>query len=284
MSGYNLIMAKRKSFLGLKFTYDAPATLSLAVICILLFAVRFLLADNQLFSLLLSSPTAAGGTSPFAASSFLSYIKLFLYVFGENNNQILVCNVIFILLLGPSMEERYGTVVIGIMMLVTSLFAGVLNACFCKYPLTGCSAIVFMMIFLNSFMSLSKKKIPFSFVLVFVLYILKEYFDKSAAGRSNDYIVIIINIAGGLCGSLFAFLTSPKARTAKKAECADATVEADSGKTGGFFRKGGLLNRANEYAEGKKTSFFKRKSAKSDSNNSDATVEETVVGTLHFDD
>ena len=69
-----------------------------------------------------------------------------------------------------------------------------------------------MLIFLNSFMSFSKKKIPLSFLAVFVLFILREVFEKNPDG----IVGIIICIAGGLCGSLFAFLTSPKARAQKK--------------------------------------------------------------------
>ena len=38
----------------------------------------------------------------------------------------------------------------------------------------------------------------------------------------NGIIGVVIIAAGGLCGSLFAFLTSPKARKAKKNEAAMA--------------------------------------------------------------
>lgn len=277
-------MANKKSFLGLKFIYDAPATLTFAFVCIILFALDTFVFKQKLASLILTSPVnggsaamaggalgvagAAASNLAFSASNPLSYLRLFSYALGAASGEILVCNMIFILLLGPSMEERYGTVVIAIMTFVSALFSGVLNACFCKSPLQGCEAIIFMMIFLNSFVSLSKKKIPFSFVLVFILFVLRGIFSADFKAASSA-IQIIINVAGGLCGSLFAFLTSPKAKAAKKSE----------------KQEGGLLNRAENYRENQKTkkSLFAKKN--------DDTMQqtysggdETVISSMRFDD
>ena len=276
-------MANKKSFFGLKFVYDTPATLTFAFICIALFAVDTLLLKNQLGANYLCSPTTAGGKLAFMASNPLSYIRLISFAFGAASSSALICNMIFILLLGSSMEERYGTIVIAIMMIVSALFSGVLNACFCKTPLTGCSAVIFMMIFLNSFVSLSKKKIPVSFILVFILFVCREIFDSGNSAVSTSFdggIKIIINIAGGLCGSLFAFLTSPKAKAAKKSETSE----------------GGLLNRASRLRESSKpkTSFFKRKNADtvqatySENNGSSSSSgsggDETVISSMRFED
>ena len=276
-------MANKKSFFGLKFVYDAPATLTFAFICIVLFAVDTLLLKNQLGANYLSSPTTAGGKLAFMASNPLSYIRLITFAFGAVSASVLICNMIFILLLGPAMEERYGTIVIAIMMIVSALFSGVLNACFCKTSLSGCSAVIFMMIFLNSFVSLSKKKIPVSFVLVFILFVCREIFDLGetlGSGTFDGGIKIIINIAGGLCGSLFAFLTSPKAKAAKKSESS----------------QGGLLNRASRMRESSKpkTSFLKRKTnetvqgsySENDERTSSASSggDETVISSMRFED
>ena len=277
-------MANKKSFLGLKFIYDAPATLTFAFVCIILFALDTFVFKQKLASLILTSPVnggsaalaggalgvagAAASNLAFSASNPLSYLRLFSYALGAASGEILVCNMIFILLLGPSMEERYGTVVIAIMTFVSALFSGVLNACFCKSPLQGCEAIIFMMIFLNSFVSLSKKKIPFSFVLVFILFVLRGIFSADFKAASSA-IQIIINVAGGLCGSLFAFLTSPKAKAAKKSE----------------KQEGGLLNRAENYRENAK--YKKSLFAKKNDDTMQQTYsggDETVISSMRFDD
>ncbi len=279
-------MANKKSFFGLKFIYDAPATLTFAFVCIILFVLDAFVFKQKLTSLILTSPVnggaagvsggalgvagAAASNLAFSASNPLSYLRLFSYALGAASGEILVCNMIFVLLLGPSMEERYGTVVIAIMIFVSALFSGVLNACFCKIPLNGCEAIIFMMIFLNSFVSLSKKKIPFSFVLVFILFVLKGVFAADFKTASSTAIQIIINIAGGLCGSLFAFLTSPKAKAAKKSE----------------KQEGGLLNRAESYRENAKPkkSLFAKKNDDTRQEQTYSGGDETVISSMRFDD
>lgn len=207
-------MAKKKFKLGFKVAYDAPVTLTFAIVSILLFLVNAYLLKGKLTGLILAAPTAQGGELPFVVSNPLSYLRMFLYVFGASDPSMLITNLIFILLLGPAMEERYGSIVIGIMIAVSAIFAGVLNACFCQKMLQGAISVVFMIIFLNAFLSFSKKKLPLSFIAVFILFIVREILEKNP----NGMIGIVAGLAGGLCGSLFAFLTSPKAKASKKKE------------------------------------------------------------------
>ena len=104
-----------------------------------------------------------------------------------------------------------------------------------------------------------KKKIPLSFVIIFILLIVKDVLSDSGL------ITLIINICGGLCGSLIAFLASPKVRATKKES------------------KGGLLSKAEKIAYLKELDSqsprFKNKDKK---NNSSSSEEETVIGTLKF--
>lgn len=280
-------MAKKKFKFPYKIFLDAPVPIFFVVISALVFIIDYFLLKNKSSLLLTSSPTAQGGALPFVISQPLSYARLFLYVFGAASPQLFITDLIFIMLLGPAIEERYGSVVIGIMMAVSALFSGVLNACFCSTCLRGASCIIFMLIFLNSFMTLSKKKIPISFVFVLILYIVLEFFKKSsgaaggpgaagsvasAAGAAGSVaggaVSILICMAGGLCGSLFAFLTSPKARAEKKAE-----------KSGG-----GLLNKASAerdaYIEELDSQSPRNKKSRAKSEDDDDDT--TVVGTLKF--
>lgn len=249
----------KKNKLNIKFTFDAPVTLAFSAISLVLFLINTFVCKGKLTEVFLASPTVSGGELPFVTSNFLSYLRLIFYVFSANTASALMTNLIFILLLGPSMEERYGSVVIGIMIIFSALFSGVLNACFCKTSLQGAIAVVFMMIFLNSFMSFSKKKIPVSFLAVFILFIVRECFGKSA----DEMVGILIGIAGGLCGSLFAFLTSPKAKAEKKAS------------------KGGLLNKAEKVAYLEELDSQSPRN-KNNRRNDDDDDETTVVGTLKF--
>lgn len=203
-------MAKKK--FKFNFVFDSPVTISFSLLSVLLFVLNCLAFKGTLDVKILSSPTTSAGPIPFMATQISSYLRLFLYAFGSQNFVGLLSNLLFLLMLGPVMEERYGSLVIGIMMAVSVLFSGVLNTCFCETSLQGCMPIIFMMIFLNSFMSFSKKKIPVSFLVIFVFYIAREVSGKTF----SEIVGLIICITGGLCGSLFAFLTSPKARAEKK--------------------------------------------------------------------
>jgi membrane associated rhomboid family serine protease len=158
-------------------------------------------------------------------------------------------------MMGPAMEERYGSVIIGIMIFVSALFAGVLNACFCADSLVGAVPVVCMMIFLNAFMSFSKKTVPITFLAVIV------FFGFFSINSGMSAIRLIICIAGGLCGSLFAFLTSPKVKAAKKES------------------SGGLLSRAEKVAYAEELDKQSPRNKKKTKTSDDDT---TVVGTLKF--
>lgn len=255
-------MARKK--INLKLSYDAPVTLTFSLVCIVVYLLDTFLLKSFLTNNILSSPTTGEGAFPFVFSNFASYPRLVLYVFSSKSISLLLANTIFILMLGPSMEERYGSVVVGIMIAVSALFAGVLNACFCKNSLQGSAPIVFMMIFLNAFMAFTKKKLPISFICIIAMYIAFECIQQGAGG----IVGVIINVAGGLCGSLFAFLTSPKARAESRYNKKIEEVDSASPR----FKKDPQ----------KRTTKSTRK------RNDDRTIvqsndnDETIVGTLKF--
>lgn len=205
-----------KKKLKLKFHYDSPVMLTFALITLLVFILDAFAFKGKLKEIWLVTPTAAGGQFPFSFSDFPSILRLFIHVFGYSQNEVLICNLIFILLLGPQMEERYGSVIIGIMIFVSSLFSAVLNACFCKNAVCGAEPVVFMLILLWTMMQLSRSKISASAIAVIALFIAMLVFRKNP----NGVVGVAVIAAGGLCGSLFAFLTSPKAHKAKKNEAA----------------------------------------------------------------
>lgn len=246
-------MARKK--LSLKFSYDAPVSLSMAILVIVLFVIDTLIIKKPAISQFIQAPTVTGGSAPFAFTSVKALFGIVFHIFSYFDFNQLLCDLIFIMLLGPFMEERYGSVIIGIMIFVASLFSGVLNACFCKFPASGGACVVFMLILLDALMNISKRKISASSITVLVLFIIRLYLVKN----ENGIIDVIIVIAGGLCGSLFAFIASPKARKARKENSS------------------GLLSRAERIAQIDSESPRNRK--KPAPGSSDETVE---VGTLKF--
>lgn len=219
-------MAKKrsKSKVKYKFSYDAPVSLTFVLLGALLFLLDTFLLKGKLNAQYLLSPTAGAGSLPFDFKNIFSYLRLILYVFGGSEPFIFLSNLIFIVLLGPEMENRYGSIVIGLMIFVSTIVSGVLSACFCNFSAFGASPIVFMLIILDILMHLTKKTISASAVFLICLFTASQFFT----GSKNGIVGVLITLAGGLCGSLFAFMASPKTRAAKKQQKVDVAPDDDA--------------------------------------------------------
>ncbi len=204
------------------FTYNAPLTLTFAIICALILLLDTKIFAGNLISALFMAPGCHGSISAFNPKSVLDYIRLFTHVFGHSDFNHLIGNLSFILLLSPLMEERYGSRMLTLMFVVTAIVTGVINVCLIPRPLLGASGIVFMLIILSSINNIDKKEIPITFVAILIIYIGRELFN---AGKFQD-VATFAHIAGGLCGSLFGFLVIPKAKrkSAKKQNQDDDTT------------------------------------------------------------
>jgi membrane associated rhomboid family serine protease len=185
----------------MKLKYNAPAVLTFAVLSALV--------------LLLSSTIARGltlywfvvpGRGGFHPGELRSWVTLVTHVIGHADWNHLFSNFSFILLLGPILEESYGSVSLLMMMILTALVTGVLNVLIFPDALLGASGIVFMMILLGSFTNFSRGEIPLTFILVLVIYLGREIFNSFA----NNNISEFAHIAGGFCGSLFGFFRIKK--------------------------------------------------------------------------
>ncbi len=148
--------------------------------------------------------------SHFSFSSFPDWIRLFTHVAGHAGWQHLLGNFAFILLLGPILEEKYGSALVLLMLLITALVTGLLNGFFSEQALLGASGVVFMMILLVSFTNIRGGEIPLTFILVVALYLVKEIVS---AFDDGDQVAQFAHIAGGVCGSLFGFLRPRKSKT-----------------------------------------------------------------------
>lgn len=254
-------MGKSSKF-KLRISYNSPVILTFCIFCtlILLFDKIFFAKLNIVQSVF-TVPGHGSNPDSFNFKSLFDYFKLFTHVLGHASWNHLVGNLTFILLIGPLLEERYGSPMLLLMICVTALVTGVLNACLIPTPLLGASGIAFMLIILSSFTSISKNEIPLSFILVFILFLGSEMFLKT--GESN--ISVLAHVAGGICGSMFGFLIAPKASNSRK-EKSPKTSTYNSGKTWGA---------SDSSTEEKKKSIWRREEKSSDS-------EETIIGTIEL--
>ncbi len=131
----------------------------------------------------------------------LTYLRFFTHILGHSNWEHLINNYIIILLVGPMIEEKYGTMDLLLMILITAFVVGLFNFIRGGIKLKGSSCIVFMLIVLSSFSNIQAGKIPITFILIFIFYVFREIKDLKA----DDGISHTGHIIGALCGAVFGF-------------------------------------------------------------------------------
>ena len=134
----------------------------------------------------------------------LAWLRLVGHAFGHADWGHLLGNMMYILILGPMLEEKYGSLDLALVMLATALLTGLINFIF--FPgvrLLGASGIVFAMILLSSITRTRDGAIPLTFVLVAVLYIGQQVWQAVAARQSVSYMA---HIVGGAVGAALGFV------------------------------------------------------------------------------
>jgi membrane associated rhomboid family serine protease len=192
----------------MKIRYNAPAVLSFAFI-----SAAVLILSQTLVRTLTVQWFMVPGRGDFSVGSFRNWVNLLTHVIGHKNWPHLISNFMLILLIGPILEETYGSVSLLVMMCITGLVTGALNALFFPSSLLGASGVVFMMILLASFTNFNKGEIPLTFILVLILYLGRELFASfTGSFEEGDNISHFAHIAGGFIGSLFGFLRISRRR------------------------------------------------------------------------
>jgi membrane associated rhomboid family serine protease len=181
----------------MRIRYNAPFTLTFALAC-----TAVLAANQYLDHTLIQKWFTVGGTGSFHGNDWVSYLRLVSYPLGHADWDHLYGNLMFIVLLGPVLEEKYQTPTLLIMALITALVTGIVNVIFFPTGLVGASGIVLLFILLVSFTNIKSGEVPLTFVAIVGLYLGKEVLDAF----KNDNISHFAHIVGGVSGSIFGFL------------------------------------------------------------------------------
>lgn len=146
--------------------------------------VVLLFALLSLLVLLLDGWTGGVSTTRFfcvyrsSLADPLTYVRFFGHVLGHSGYSHYMNNMLLLLLVGPGLEEKYGSLNLLMTILVTALVTGLVQFIF--FPgtaLLGASGVVFMMIVLNSFTEMRRGGIPLTMLLVVALYLGNEVVD-----------------------------------------------------------------------------------------------------------
>ena len=162
-----------------------------------------------LFSLvaLLLAQVTGGGTNDLFFSVYrapltdpLTWVRFFGNVLGHAGWQHFIGNIMLILVIGPLLEEKYGSGEVLFVILITAFVTGLLNfALFPQVQLLGASGVAFALILLSSFVSVKEGEIPLTFLLVAVIYIGGEVINGIFI---RDSVSNLSHIAGGAVGAV----------------------------------------------------------------------------------
>lgn len=174
-----------------QLSFNSPVVLGFTFVC---FAVLLLdkitggITTTTLFSVYRSS-----------LLSPLTYIRFLGHVVGHASWEHFFGNIMMLLVVGPLLEEKYGSSNILAVILSTALVTGVIN--FILFPhvrLLGASGVVFAFILLASMTSLEEGKIPITFILVAAIYIGQQVYEGIFV---QDNVSNLTHILGGMVGS-----------------------------------------------------------------------------------
>ncbi len=179
----------------IRLSFNSPVVLGFSIIC--------------LIALILGNVTNGASTkvvfSVYRSSlaSPLTYIRFFGHVCGHANWDHFIGNITMLLVIGPMLEEKYGSSNILFVILCTALVTGVVSFVF--FPqviLLGASGVVFAFILLSSFTSIKEGTIPVTFILIVIIYVGGQIYEGLFV---KDNVSNLTHILGGIVGSVLGY-------------------------------------------------------------------------------
>lgn len=184
----------------IRVSFNAPVVLSFVLLC--LCATVAGVVTKHASTQLLFSVYRSSLLNP------LTYVRWFTHVLGHGGYDHFIGNAMYLLLMGPMLEEKYGAKVILKVIVFTALVTGVIHcALWGGAALCGASGVVFAFIVLSSFTAFKEGEIPLTFILVVVLFIGKEFYNGFTV---IDNVSNLTHILGGVVGSVAGYSLNRK--------------------------------------------------------------------------
>ena len=178
---------------GIRISFNAPATLAFVALCIIVQGAAKLAGSNSKVIYTLFSVHRSSLVDP------LTYLRCVTHVLGHTGWSHLVSNMMYILLLGPMLEEKYGAAKILEVIGITAVVTGIVNyILFPSVALCGASGVVFAFILLTSFTNVREGEIPLTVLLVALIFIGQQVYEGIFL---RDNVSNLSHILGGLVGA-----------------------------------------------------------------------------------
>ena len=183
-----------------RISYNSPVVLTFSLVSLAALIISGFTGGrlmDSFFTLFLTS-----------AKDPLQYVRLFTHVLGHANWEHYSGNITLLLLIGPMLEEKYGSRRLLMVIIATALATAFINLLlFPDIAVLGASGIVFAFILLASITDIHKGEIPLTLIVVAVIYIGGELISGVL---SNDSVSQLSHVIGGVVGCMFGYLFIPK--------------------------------------------------------------------------
>lgn len=188
----------------IKIVFNSPVILTFTFVCLLGLGLNYITNGWVNYNLL--SVYRSSLANP------LTYVRFFGHVIGHAGWEHFIGNFMLILLVGPLLEEKYGSSNTLFVILSTALVTGLIQFIFFSQSmLCGASGVAFALILLSSFTCFKNREIPLTFILIAVIYIGKQIYEGL---YMDDNISNLTHIIGGIIGAIIGFVLN-KGKTIK---------------------------------------------------------------------
>ena len=184
----------------LRLQYNAPVVLTFSLLSLgaLIFGMLTGGGSTRLLFCVYRAPL----TDP------LTYVRMFTHVLGHANYTHFIGNIMLLLVIGPPLEEKYGSRTLLAGNQLTAGVSGILQCVF--FPgsaLLGASGIVFMLIMLAALAGMKDGRIPLTLILAAVLYLGQEVYAMVAL---RDIVANFMLLVGGVTGTVFGVVLAKR--------------------------------------------------------------------------
>ena len=174
-----------------RITFNAPVTLIMVFMCFIATLFGTITSGKSTQTLFMTYHSSLNNP--------MTYVRFITHIFGHADWNHFIGNVSYLLLLGPMLEEKYGSKAILEVIGITAISTGIINyIIFWNIGLCGASGIVFAFIVLASFTGFNEGEIPITFILVIIVFIGQQVYEGIMI---QDNISNMSHVVGGIVGA-----------------------------------------------------------------------------------
>lgn len=179
----------------IRISFNSPITLGTVIICFIA-TLLGVISSGRITQMVFMTYRSS-------LANLMTYVRFITHIFGHSGWSHFIGNASYLLLLGPMLEEKYGSKELIEVIGITAVVTGLINYIFFwNVGLCGASGVVFAFIIIASFTGFKEGQIPLTFILVAVIFIGQQVYEGIAV---QDNISNMAHIVGGIVGAIVGY-------------------------------------------------------------------------------